>query len=130
MAINPKFVFNHFEVLHGICTKTHLIKSLQYYYNTNQKAIAESYTCFDTTPTTYVVARASDDREIHMFLQRFRELGSGGSRYEKVPLKHCTKNMWVVKPAAQNQGRGIEVFRNAKDITNHIFKFKDSFWVI
>jgi hypothetical protein len=47
-----------------------------------------------------------------------------------MPYKHCTKNMWVVKPAAQNQGRGIEVFKNAKDITNHIFSQKGSYWVI
>lgn len=77
-----------------------------------------------------MIARASDDREVHMFLQRFRELSCGGSRYERMPYKHCTKNMWVVKPAAQNQGRGIEVFKNAKDITNHIFSQKGSYWVI
>jgi hypothetical protein len=43
-------------------------------------------------------------------MQRFREIASGGSKNERVPLKHCVENMWVVKPAALNQGRGIEVF--------------------
>lgn len=38
--------------------------------------------------------------------------------------------MWVVKPAALNQGRGIEVFRNSKDITEFIFSKRDSFWVV
>jgi len=40
--------------------------------------------------------------------------------------------MWVVKPAALNQGKGIEVFKNLRDITEFIFQKnqKDSFWVI
>jgi hypothetical protein len=33
--------------------------------------------------------------------------------------------MWVVKPAALNQGRGIEVFSQKKDITDFIFQQKD-----
>lgn len=38
--------------------------------------------------------------------------------------------MWVVKPAALNQGRGIEVMRNSKEITEYIFTKKDAFWVV
>jgi tubulin---tyrosine ligase len=40
--------------------------------------------------------------------------------------------MWVVKPAALNQGKGIEVMKNLRDITEFIFQKnqKDSFWVI
>lgn len=30
--------------------------------------------------------------------------------------------MWVVKPAALNQGRGIEVFRNVREVIDFIFK--------
>ena len=45
-------------------------------------------------------------------MYRFRELTKGGSKNERTPLKHCADNMWIVKPAALNQGRGIEVFRN------------------
>jgi hypothetical protein len=29
--------------------------------------------------------------------------------------------MWLVKPAALNQGKGIEVFRNVRDVVNFIF---------
>jgi len=35
-------------------------------------------------------------------MYRFRELTKGGSKNERVPLKHCQENMWVVKPAALN----------------------------
>lgn len=49
------FVFNHFEVIHGICTKTNLIKSLRTYYENNELAKAANYSIFDSTPTTYVM---------------------------------------------------------------------------
>jgi hypothetical protein len=38
--------------------------------------------------------------------------------------------MWVIKPAALNQGRGIEVLKNLKDITEFIFRKKDNSWVV
>jgi glutathione synthase/RimK-type ligase-like ATP-grasp enzyme len=37
--------------------------------------------------------------------------------------------MWVVKPAALNQGRGIEVMKNSRDITEAVFR-KESYWVV
>jgi len=122
LTTNTKpFVFNHFEVIRGICTKTNLIKSLKSYYEGLEAAKAAHYTLFDTTPTTFVIARATDDKDIQQFMYRFRELTKGGSKHERTPLKHCTDNMWIVKPAALNQGRGIEVFRNLRDITEFIF---------
>ena len=127
---NPNFVFNHFEVINSICTKTQLIKSLRAYYDTNDAARKEGYCTFDSTPTTFIITRDTDEKDIHNFLQRFRELANGGSRYERVPFKHCQQNMWVVKPASLNQGRGIEVLKNTKEITDLIFSKKDTYWVI
>ena len=115
-------LFNHFEGFHCICTKTNLIRSLKSYYETHQAARDAGYQCFDTTPTTFVISRATDEREVHNFMQRFREIANGGSQKERVPVKHCEENMWVVKPAALNQGRGIEVFRNVRDVLEFIFK--------
>ena len=65
-------------------------------------------------------------------MQRFREIVTGGSKHERVPVKHCAENLWIVKPAALNQGKGIEVFRKLKDITEFIFQKnqKESFWVV
>jgi hypothetical protein len=65
LTTNSKpFVFNHFEVIRGICTKTNLIKSLKSYYECLEAAKAAHYSLFDTTPTTFVIARATDDRDI------------------------------------------------------------------
>lgn len=65
-------------------------------------------------------------------MHRFRELINGGSKNERVPVKHCQENMWIVKPAALNQGRGIEVFTKLRDITEFIFQKnqQESFWVV
>jgi hypothetical protein len=39
--------------------------------------------------------------------------------------------MWLVKPAASNQGRGIEIFSELKDILAFIgSKQPYSFWVV
>ena len=115
-------LFNHLEVNRGICTKTMLIKSLTAYYENNETAANAKYTVFDTTPTTYVIARNVDDHEINKFMHRFREISRGGSKYERVPVKHCVSNMWLVKPASLNQGRGIEIFKNMRDISEFIFQ--------
>jgi hypothetical protein len=65
LTTNSKpFIFNHFEVIRGICTKTNLIKSLKSYYEGLEAAKQAHYSLFDTTPTTFVIARATDDRDI------------------------------------------------------------------
>jgi hypothetical protein len=58
------FIFNHFEVIRGITTKTNLVKSLKAYYENNEAARLCNYSVFDTHPTAFVIARAQDDREI------------------------------------------------------------------
>lgn len=125
-------MFNHLEVNRGICQKTGLIRSLSNYYERNEQARLAGYSVFDSTPTTFVVARNYDDMGIRDFLHRFREISKGNFRTERVPPKHCEQNMWLVKPAYLNQGRGIEIFRNHKEVTDFIFSTPQSipFWVV
>ena len=68
-----------------------------------------------------MISRVSDDDEINMLMTRYKEISRGGSAKERVPFKHCEQNMWLVKPASLNQGRGIEIFRNMRDIHDFIF---------
>lgn len=65
-------------------------------------------------------------------MYRYREILQGGSKNEKVPHKHCQENMWVLKPAAMNQGKGIEVFHRLRDIVEFIYEKngKETFWVV
>jgi hypothetical protein len=58
------FIYNHFEILRGLCTKTGLIRSLKAYYKSNQDALQAGYNVFDSTPTTFLVSSNPDDHEI------------------------------------------------------------------
>lgn len=50
---------------------------------------------------------------------------------EHVPLKHCKENMWLIKPANLNQGRGIEIYKNIKDIISFLVsKPCNTYWVL
>jgi hypothetical protein len=103
-------VYNHFEQLRQIATKSGLVKSLKQYYYTNQHARNYGYQEFDTIPTTFVVRSKVPDDKLAELQIRFRQLKAGNFSKERVPAKHCQKNMWLVKPTNANQGRGIEVF--------------------
>ncbi|TNV87033.1 hypothetical protein FGO68_gene10239 [Halteria grandinella] len=46
-------------------------------------------------------------------------------------MKHCANNIWLVKPAAANQGRGIEIFNELGDIVKFIStRPKYTCWVV
>jgi hypothetical protein len=38
-----------------------------------------------------------------------------------MPIKHCEKNIWYIKPEALNQGRGISLSNNLREIESAIF---------
>jgi len=69
-SVTP-FIFNHMEINRGICTKTGLVRSLKHYYENLPAAVAAGYSAFDSTPTTFVVSRMSDDSEITFLMNRF-----------------------------------------------------------
>ena len=65
---------NHFENTRGITTKTGLITSLQKYYLTIEAAVRACYTGFDTTPTTFIISRVTEDDEMHLLMTRYKEI--------------------------------------------------------
>ena len=121
---NPlPLVYNHFEVIKGISTKDGLVRSLKRYYENNPDAgksnlwfflVSAGYGAFDSTPTSYVVSANLDDADYYDFKKRYADLAKGFCMDERVPNKHCKLNMWLVKPSNQNQGRGIEIFKNLR----------------
>jgi len=124
-------VFNHFENIRGICTKTGLVRSLKKYYTGNCESAQVNYQAFDSTPTSFLITAGVEDTEYSNFVARYREIVRQSFHKESIPQKHCEGNYWLVKPANMNQGRGIEVFKNLKDI-NHFLSQKahGSFWVV
>ena len=101
-------MINHLENIKGICTKTGLIKSLRNFYRYNVKANAANYGVYDSTPTTFVVLASCSDPEYSAFVQRFKELEAEKYSKESIPAKNCKENIWLIKPAAQNQGKIVK----------------------
>ena len=54
------------------------------------------------------------------FEMQFKKIAKNPGRREKLPEKHCKKNLWLVKPSAMNRGQGIEIFHNYSDIIKFI----------
>lgn len=124
-------IHNHLENNREITTKTGLIRSLRNFYQNNEMAIKAAYQVHDTIPTSYIITAQVEDEEYRQLVNRFNEIQNGFGTKEKLPAKHCEKNMWLLKPAALNQGRGIEVCRTIKEI-NGILKTKlpNSVWLV
>jgi len=87
---------------------------------------------FDSTPTSFLILADCTDSEYQAFVQRFQELEKANYKKERMPNKHCINNTWIIKPAAENQGRGIEVFNNdLLGITKFLaIKSPNTYWVI
>jgi len=124
-------VFNHFENIRNICTKTGLVRTLKKYYQSTLEARQAHYDVFDSTPTSFLITPGVEDREYTNFVARYRDIVKQKFNKEAVPAKHCETNMWLVKPANMNQGRGIEVFKNLNDINTFLSsRPQNSFWVV
>ena len=124
-------MINHLENIKGICTKTGLVKSLRRFYK-SQVPAACNYNVYDSTPTTFLVLSDCNDPEYQAFVQRFQEIEKGNFKKERIPAKHCKNNLWLIKPAAENQGRGIEVFQNDLPAMKSFLSSKvaNSYWVV
>jgi hypothetical protein len=124
-------IHNHLENHRLITTKPGLIRSLRQFYQTHEPAIHANYNVYDSTPTTFIITAQCDDLEYHSLMSRYKELENNCSPKERIPAKHCQKNMWLVKPAALNQGRGIEICHNIKEVKVILgSKLPNTLWVV
>lgn len=112
-------------------SKSSLIKNLRAYYSTSEIAISNSYQIHDSIPTTFILSGQIEDLELQNFICRFNEIASLKSNKEKTPTKHCENNLWLLKPANLNQGKGIEILSSLKAILRSLReKPSGSQWVI
>ena len=95
---------NHIDALKNITSKTGLIRSLKRFYSSSQQAIEHKYTLFDSTPTSFIIEANNEDEEFFALVLRYKEITQGLFSKERVPEKHCSQNVWLVKPANLNQG--------------------------
>ena len=53
-------------------------------------------------------------------ISRYKDFQRGYAPKERIPIKHCVNNIWLVKPSNANQGRGIEIFSDLDDMLTFI----------
>lgn len=115
----------------SITSKTGLIRSLKAYYLQQPSAVAARYSVFDSIATSYILEVGSENDEYWAFVQRYKELSQGVHLKERMPGKHCEHNLWLMKPANANQGRGISVVRSLRELKRSLSsKLQHSLWVI
>ena len=86
---------------------------------------------WETTPTTFLITAGFDGIEYVSFVTRFRDLRNGFFHKEHMPEKHCQDNLWLVKPANLNQGRGIEIFKSLDKINSFLnAQPLNTYWVV
>jgi hypothetical protein len=76
---------------------------------------------YDILPTAFIMS-LSQSNDLKRFKSRFSDIhiGKGMCLQENVPEKHCKKNQWILKPAAMNCGRGIQLFSKIRDIVQYL----------
>lgn len=122
--------YNHLDNHSLITSKTGIIHSLKPYYY-KQTNIDDRYNIWDTIPTSFILQNGKENFEFTSFIARFKEISKQFYKKEKMPAKHLSQNLWLIKPANSNQGRGIEVFNNLKEILKFLeTKSLDSKWVV
>ena len=122
---------NQFLNTRGLTTKTGLTRSLTSYYLCNAQAVRADYTAFESMSTTFLLTSGVENEEYANFLKRFKEIAKRKFFRERVPQKHCQQNMWIVKPANENQGRGIQVFDQLERIKEFLAqKQENSYFIV
>ena len=125
-------ILNHLHNHHTMTTKPGLYRSLTNYYRNH------GLNPHHVLPETFlVVSSYSDDPGWVAFATRFKEIATKNYVNLDMPIKQCTKNMWIVKPPDSNQGRGIRVFSSLSKIKKfvsapspHEVKAEGKEWVV
>ena len=115
-----ELVVNHLEGHREITTKPGLIKCLKFYYKIQSNFVENNYGAFDSIPVSYVVSSKLENSDYFQFARQFENMAKGDKIKEKIHAKHCAKNIWLVKPANENQGKGIKIFDKLEDISRFI----------
>jgi Tubulin-tyrosine ligase family len=113
-------LLNHYPSVKCIASKTGLLRSLLRYYSRC------GVDPFANVPTTFILRdiAKTGSADFSAFCAHFRHLQNGdlAAAGEKMPPKHCKKNMWLIKPSYANQGRGIKVFATLQEIKDFLLE--------
>ncbi|KAL4426888.1 hypothetical protein ABPG74_008812 [Tetrahymena malaccensis] len=128
---NHQIVINHFENNQSLTTKSDMIKALNNHYRKNSEAQKGGYNVFHSIPATYVLIVGVNGNDQRDFQIKFNEISKSNFKRCTLPEKHCSNNIWILKPDNMSQGKGIEIFQSLKAILSFLhYKPAFSKWVI
>lgn len=121
----PPQMINHFECHSEISNKSNLFLNLSGYCREN------NFSVYDLMPITFSIDLKSNrlNSQIGLFTGFFKTLsgetgklkGNEESGVGTVPATHFIgKNVWLIKPADYNRGRGIKIFNSLEVFRNII----------
>lgn len=116
----PKQVINHFEGHSEISNKSNLFSNL------NAFCKETCLNVLDFIPSTFCIDLKSNrvNSQIGLFVGVFKSLAGEKAKAEEtstIPETHfCGKNIWIIKPADFNRGRGIKIFNTLEAFRNII----------
>jgi hypothetical protein len=85
--LKKPLVYNHYENISVLSTKTGLLKTLRDYYSTNKLAIESNYRVQDTLPMAYMITSNPDEYEFREFKKKFANIERGYVNNERLPAK-------------------------------------------
>lgn len=130
--IKRPLVYNHFENISVLSTKTGLLKSLRDYYSTCKEALDVKYSVHDTLPLAFIITSNPADLEFKEFKKKYKQIERGYTMNDRsMPSKHLALNYWLLKPSNMNQGKGIEIFNSMKQVNSYLTnKPLDMQWIV
>jgi tubulin--tyrosine ligase len=79
----------------------------------------------------YMITSLPNDPEFLEFKKKFKQIDRGYYHNERMAPKHLQQNFWLLKPSNLNQGKGIEIFNNLKQLGLYLQgKPNDMQWIV
>ena len=75
--IKKTLIYNHFENISVLSSKTGLLKTLRDYYSTNKDAKMIGYKVDDTLPMAFIITSNPTETEFLSFKKKFQQIERG-----------------------------------------------------
>lgn len=86
--LKKTLVYNHFENISVLSSKTGLLKTLRDFYSTNKEAKLVQYKVEDTLPMAYIITSNPTETEFMIFKKKFNQIERGVLSSTTLPPKH------------------------------------------
>lgn len=126
-SMAPFQIVNHFPNNSVLINKGSLVRSLHRAYSVMSTNVASgTQHVFDAIPVCYFLPGGlrseADSPTFKQFAHRFSNIAHGNWADMHMPVKHCERNIWVVKSAEENTSALISYCNSLEDIKTAVAK--------